>query len=248
MNEKIYEIPVNDGFASGTECPLCFMYRKLEKDAVDFMMGPSYMEDDIRMETDEKGFCAPHMSMLLSEKNRLGLALILKTHLDRKVKEAENLSGKKISPKSVLKKKELSEVGRWAEENGKQCYLCDRIAITFPHYLDTVFYLYKKDENFRKRYGECKGFCQEHFGLLLEKAREKLSGGLFSEFCEKTFSLYIENLKRVSHDLEWFTDKFDYRNVDAPWYESKDSIERGVIKTNGLYQINKNEGGQKNGE
>ena len=48
MKEKIYTVPVNDAFALDSECPICSMFEKLENDAVEYAMGPSYMEDDIR--------------------------------------------------------------------------------------------------------------------------------------------------------------------------------------------------------
>ena len=49
MKEKIYTVPVNDAFALDSECPICSMFEKLENDAVEYAMGPSYMEDDIRL-------------------------------------------------------------------------------------------------------------------------------------------------------------------------------------------------------
>ena len=52
MKEKIFTIPVNDAFDSGCECPVCYMKRELENAAVEYTMGPSYMEDDIRAKTD----------------------------------------------------------------------------------------------------------------------------------------------------------------------------------------------------
>ena len=55
MKEQLYTIPVNDAFEKDCECPLCFMYNNLEEDAVSFTLGPSYMEDDIRLETDKAG-------------------------------------------------------------------------------------------------------------------------------------------------------------------------------------------------
>ena len=58
MKEQLYAIPVNDAFDADCECPVCFMYNKLQGDAIDFVMGASYMEDDVRMETDQIGFCA----------------------------------------------------------------------------------------------------------------------------------------------------------------------------------------------
>ena len=64
MKEKLYAIPVNDAFNTPCECPVCAMYDKLETDAVDFTMDSSYMVDDVRMETDEKGFCSRHLKMV----------------------------------------------------------------------------------------------------------------------------------------------------------------------------------------
>ena len=146
MAEKIYMIPVNDAFDSDSECPVCSMYQKLEDDAVDFMIGSgsSYMVDDIRLATDETGFCKAHMKILAVQKNRLGLALILKTHLDRQKKNAEAVWKKGIQPRSFLKRAEDAPVVAWAEKASQSCYICERINVMFPRYIDTIFYLYKK--------------------------------------------------------------------------------------------------------
>ena len=82
MKEVLYTIPVNDAFDADCECPICAMYNSLEEDAIQFVMGPSYMEDDIRAKTDETGFCDHHIRMMYVNQNRLGLALMLST--DRK--------------------------------------------------------------------------------------------------------------------------------------------------------------------
>lgn len=237
MAEKLYTIPVNDAFDTAAECPICAMYTKLENDAIDFMMGPSYMEDDIRMETDRLGYCKPHMKMLSVQENRLGLALILKTHLDRQKKEALAFEKKTIKPASLLKKAERSELSKWCEEKKNACYICDRIRITFPHYIDTTLRLYKKDPAFREKYLSCKGFCQEHLGLLIDEAQKVLNGGELTQFYSETLKLYTDNLQRLADDLDWFTDKFDYRYKDAPWKNSKDAIERAVVKTNGILEL-----------
>ena len=42
-----------------------------------------------------------------------------------------------------------------------------------------------------------------------------------------------KNLERTEHDLEWFTLKFDYRNQDKPWGNSKDAVERTINKLKG---------------
>ena len=33
MKEQLYTIPVNDAFAKDCECPICEMYKELEKNA-----------------------------------------------------------------------------------------------------------------------------------------------------------------------------------------------------------------------
>ena len=241
MKEKLYTVPVNDAFQEDTECPICSMYTKLENDAVSFMMGPSYMEDDIRMETDEKGFCEKHLSMLLSEKNRLGLALILKTHLDRQAFEAQSFAGKKIKPKALLKKSEPADFSAWATAHTGACYICERINLVYPYYLGTVFYLYKKEPEFRDKFNACKGFCQKHAAELIEGARSELSGTDLQNFYDTVLKLYTENIKRVAGDLDWFVQKFDYRFKDEPWKNAKDSIERAAVKTGGIMpEENKN--------
>ena len=44
-----------------------------------------------------------------------------------------------------------------------------------------------------------------------------------------------ENLARVQGDLDWFVDKFDYRNAGAPWKNSRDAVSRSMQKLKGLY-------------
>ena len=70
MKEKLYSIPVHDAFNEDCECPICAMFHKLENDAVDYTMGPSYMEDDTRAMTDEAGFCEKHIRMVYGRSGR----------------------------------------------------------------------------------------------------------------------------------------------------------------------------------
>ena len=84
MKEKLHTIPVLDAFGQDCECPVCAMYQKLEENAINYTIGAgaSYMEEDIRAQTDEQGFCRRHLQDLYRYPNKIGLALILKTHMD----------------------------------------------------------------------------------------------------------------------------------------------------------------------
>ena len=59
MKENIATIPLIDAFKADDECPFCNLERAAEQHAVSFILGSAYMEDDIRMQTDELGFCNP---------------------------------------------------------------------------------------------------------------------------------------------------------------------------------------------
>ena len=47
-------------------------------------------------------------------------------------------------------------------------------------------------------------------------------------------SLVKANLTQDEKDLEWFTLKFDYRNQQKPWGNSRDALERTVNRLRGL--------------
>ena len=237
MKEQLYTIPVNDAFAVDCECPVCSMYDSLEKDAIEFTMGPSYMEDDIRMETNKIGFCTHHVKQLYKHQNRLGLALILHTHMRRTNRDLEDLlsSDKPVKKGLFAKKTEnASPVTEYIENLNHSCYICNRIDRIFARYLATIYHCYEHDEEFRRKFAASKGFCTKHFGMLYEGAPSSLSGKRLPEFIKTLNEVYLTNMKRVTDDLEWFTDKFDYRNEDKPWKNSKDALPRSMNKTNSV--------------
>lgn len=232
--EELYTIPVNDAFDLDTECPVCAMRQALEADAIEFTMGPSYMEDDVRMETDRIGFCGNHVKLLYQNQNRLGLALMLLTHMERTMKDLTKLSAAGAKPAGGLfRKKEVSAVKAYTDKLESSCYICDRINRIFGRYIATVFYLYQKDKDFVKKFQASKGFCLSHYGLLYEEAGRFL-GSRADDFRKDLNQVYLENMKRVRDDLEWFTDKFDYRYVNEPWKNSKDALIRSALKMNSV--------------
>ena len=237
MKEKLFTIPVNEAFDVGLECPLCQMKKKLELDAIDYTMGTSYMEDYIRLETDKIGFCSHHVPHLYANQNRLGLALILKTHMDKTVSDLEKLTknGVKLSTPHLFKKKNnQNAITDYINKLNSSCFVCNRVNDFFERYVVTVFYMYKNDADFRTKLKNSKGFCTGHYGLLYELAPSNLSGTMLEDFISDINNLYIENFKRVRDDLDWFIDKFDYRYVNEPWKNSKDALIRAMLKINSI--------------
>ena len=97
------------------------------------------------------------------------------------------------------------------------------------------FYLYKNDEAFREKLKKSKGFCLHHFGDLCNQADSHLNDAEKKDFYPLAFKLMEENMERVSGDVDWLIEKFDYRNKDADWKTSKDAVQRGMQKLKGGY-------------
>jgi len=49
------------------------------------------------------------------------------------------------------------------------------------------------------------------------------------------FALMEQNFARIEEELTWLADKFDYRNRDADWRNSRDALQRGMQKLRGGY-------------
>ena len=74
MEEKLFTIPLTEAFEADDECPFCFVERKIEHELLDFVLGSAstYMESDVRSETDSEGFCKEHFKKMFDYGNSLG--------------------------------------------------------------------------------------------------------------------------------------------------------------------------------
>lgn len=221
MKEKIYTIPVNEVFATDCECPLCMLEQKIENESVKYILGPSLMEPDSRIESNIKGFCHNHYVLLYDSRiNMQGLGLIMETHLTeqikmlKKTKDAENLN-------KNLKKLERS------------CMICDKIKFTMDRYIDVIFYLWLNEPDFRDTFNTTKGFCLKHFRKLVKGTKKYLKPKSAKEFMKILLLIQIENMERIEKEVAWFNKKSDYRNADEPWGNSKDSVSRSIQKITG---------------
>lgn len=233
MKEKIYTIPLTEAFDKDCECPFCELERKLDSDILDYVLGPSYMEEDVREETNKHGFCKYHYNKMFNAQNRLGVALMVSTHLKKiradiedVLKNEEAIGGRKLFKKTT----ETSPLKEYTEVLSADCYACNRAKARMDTYVDTFFYLWKREADFRQKVSSCKGFCLNHFSRIISEGREKLNKASFEELIATLIPLELENLDRVSEELDWFIKKFDYRFQDEPWKNSKDSLERAILK------------------
>ena len=66
-------------------------------------------------------------------------------------------------------------------------------------------------------------------------AEARLSEKEMEEFFPMIFDVMKTNMERMSGDVDWLIEKFDYLNKDADWKNSRDAVQRGMQKLRGGY-------------
>lgn len=221
--EQIYTIPVNEAFRTCHDdpvgaCPICTLYRKLEDDELDRILGAAMMEPDVRLRTNAEGFCSHHFGQMLARQNRLSLALMLESHL---AEVQGMLSDGIIGTRGEKPIRRLTEL-----ENS--CYVCARIEQSLSRMLETVVLLWERDSIFRALFSEQKRFCLPHFRRLAAVGRDRLGKKSFAPYYRTLTDILRGYLNKLHGDVSWFCKKFDYRYDAEPWYDAKDAIERTI--------------------
>lgn len=221
MHEHIYTIPVNEAFENcGGNCPFCMLFENLEETELDLILGASMMEPDVRQKTNQKGFCGKHYRRMFTMKNRLGMALMLESHLETLKKD--------LSPGGLLTRDASAKPVKRIQELEESCYVCDRVEEKFKKMFATAVYLYETEEEFRKKFNSATVICLPHYKRLLGAAAGNVPKKVYASLFEDADKLVRGYLGTLKDDVSWFCRKFDYRFDDQPWGNSKDSVERSI--------------------
>ena len=261
MKYHIDTIPVWDAYKAGHDCPMCALRDDNEGQLVELFLGESVMEPDRRVEVNAKGFCARHLQMMFTAGNRLGLALMCHTHLKETITRFESASATSASARRGLLgglmrlNRQSQSVTQDAMEPpasspntttsaassissplaslSSRCVFCERLEYTINRYLYTLIHLWRSDSEFRAKLSESRGLCMPHYAALLDMASHQLSGAAYNQFQSTLHEVQTRDLEKLEKDIEWFTLKFDYRNQNKPWGDSKDAVERVMNKLRG---------------
>lgn len=226
--QHIDTAPVWEAFKTDCECPLCLLQGRSEQSYVENFLGGSVMEPAVRVEVNQKGFCRHHLTMLYGAGNRLGLALMTDTYMKEVISRL-----RADTPPAPAGRFRFGAKSAAAGGMSGTCILCDRLQNTMARYEETLLYMWRTDPAFREVFVSGKGVCLVHYESLLRRAGEKLSGQNLNDFKRVLRQTALANMERVEEELNWFTLKFDYRNREAPWGNSRDAVERALIKLRG---------------
>lgn len=224
MKERIYSIPLTDALNENCGCIMCTLEKNLEHDAIEYFMGASKMEPDVRIMTNKKGFCRRHLHMMEESGSPLGLAIMLDTHLE----ELRGRLTKKGKGGLFAAKKAAAAVADELQSIIDGCVVCDKLSSHVFDAAANLVYLWDKEADFRKKLETSKGLCLPHMLLVLKAAASELSGKRLEEFTDFLINTQSDRLEVLNEDVNWFTKKFDFNNKDADWKNSKDAVPRAV--------------------
>ncbi len=223
MREDITSIPVTDIFDEHDGCPICRMRDLLETRVTDYITGAAMMEPDVRMETNEKGFCLTHYRQILKKRAALPVALMMESRLAEVEKQV--FRGLPIVGKSA--KRQASGAANVTDS----CFVCERVDWAMVRLLATVCRLWEQERDFRTSFEEQEYLCLPHFTLLAQVAEKNMSKKYVGDFQKSCSTLCRKQLEELRGDVSHFCKMFDYRNSsdeNADWGNSRDSVERSI--------------------
>ena len=223
MRADITNIPISDVFDPKEGCPICRMRNLLEQRMAEYITGAAMMEPDVRIETNRLGFCHDHFQMILKQRNRLGVALILESHLDEMEKAI--FKGTIVLPGQSAK----AQAKKAAARTGT-CFICDKVDWAMDRMLATVCRLWESERDFRQLFEEQEALCLPHFIELTAAAQKNMNKHSVGDFSKAAATLSKQYLETLRGDVSHFCKMFDYRNSGegADWGNSRDSVERAV--------------------
>ena len=202
-------------FEENQGCPLCAIEKIVETNICRELLADGCMDDDVRTEVNEKGFCLKHFEQLYEMPSKLGLALQMTTRMNTLFKNCLT------APKSVRAAKKQSAQ---LTDQSSRCIVCDYTEKEMVKYYKTIAQLYSNEEEFVNLLGNCKGFCLNHYSKLLEYSA-------YAGFSAKNYlnALYEVESKRLHESVELlktFSNRHDYRNLGKPLGDAANALPR----------------------
>lgn len=202
-------------FNNECDCPLCKLQSKIESDLINLYLSEAVMEDDERKLVNLYGFCQNHYDVMYMAKNKLGLALQVKSRL-------YTLNKQITLPKDYKHAKKQADN---LKEKTAGCIICKRLENTMERYYQTIAKMYDKEEKFKnENFKQINGICLTHYTKLLEFSNYAKSS--CNDFLQAIYEKAKVYANTLYESVDKFTLAFDYRNGTMPDKETASSLRR----------------------
>jgi hypothetical protein len=193
------------------------------------------MEPSVRLATNEKGFCPRHYRELYARENKLGLALVVDTHLQAALPRARAAFALLLSGASDGRRggERIEQAVSSLAALHDRCFICDMLAVDSDRYAFTVLYLWGKDPDFLPVFRASRGFCLDHFLSVLAAARKLLRRDRLQQWLADTIPLMQGSLERLEGELQAFIDLYHDQNRSLGTDEERSALRRSLQKLAG---------------
>ncbi len=232
---------VHDAYREGGECPLCRLTDGAERSYLRSFQGSRVMEPNVRIKTNESGFCGEHYKRLYQGENKLGLGLVVHTHLQSWLPRLRKSLDEAGRPEDAARTRKDRKAGGGRREAllenlgvlRDSCFICDMLAMDRNRYVETILYLWKEDKEFRATLLGSRGFCIVCFREVAVKAQEYFKEADRTVFFGELAPIMIQSLERLERDLFEFTQLFQDSNKSLGTEEQRTALVRTLQKLAG---------------
>ena len=198
---------VHDAYREPGECPLCVLAESVEETYLRSFQHSRVMEPNVRVKTNDTGFCPLHYRKLYERENKLGLGLMVHTHLQEKLPLIQSAlesmkTGAAAGRKGVGR---IEDAIASLESLHDRCFICELLRSDLDRYAFTILYLWRKDAEFLPTFRASRGFCLSHFLVVLGKAREMMRSDRLERWLDDCIPLMTASLRVLVEDLLAFT-------------------------------------------
>jgi len=222
---------VHDAYAAGEECPLCTLKEGAEETYLRSFQHSRVMEPSVRVKTNESGFCPDHYRKLYARENKLGLGLVVHTHLQEKLPELR--AALQYLRATGRRGRKADDAAAALARLHERCFICDLLRRDLERYAFTILFLWGKDADFMPTFRSSRGFCLEHFLCVLAKARTMLRADRLQRWLDDTVTLMTDSLERLERELDAFTQLHHDANRSLGTEEVRTALARTLQKLAG---------------
>jgi Family of unknown function (DUF6062) len=199
---------VHDAYAQGGICPLCTLMDGAERTYLFSFQHSRVMEPNVRVKTNAVGFCPDHLGKLYQGENKLGLGLVVLTHLQEKTADLQAALDGTIEAARAggrERTRRIQQIIGSLESYRDSCFICGLLSQDLTRYAWTILYLWRKDPEFPAKLRASRGFCLSHFCTVLAAASDLLRGERLEQWLDDAVSVMKRSLDELEKDLMAFT-------------------------------------------
>jgi hypothetical protein len=220
---------------AAAECPLCFLAESAEETYLRSFQYSRIMEPNVRVKTNDSGFCPPHYRKLYERENKLGLGLMVHTHLQTALPVIRSAMESMRAAAAAGRRgaARIDDAAASLASLRDRCFICDLLSTDLDRYAFTIIYLWRKDEEFLGTFRSSRGFCLSHFLLMLAKGRGMLRPDRLERWLQECIPLMTASLEDLERDLLAFTQLHHDANRSMGSDNERTALSRALQKLAG---------------